>query len=168
MEREESPSGGSRGEEPNQDSKRETVSVGKKKKAGGWQSTFNGIAPAEPCACGATWGAHEPTKPHRIPDKCAGFREVHLDLWTRERIETTLLSVHRLLYRRYRGKPLWTFIADITLHGSTYSGQICRDFGWDPNQDGAIRLERASRNQAPDPSAPRLTAEQNSATQPQI
>lgn len=42
--------------------------------------------------------------------------------------------------RRYRGMPLWSFIADITAHGSGYSIAICQHFGWDPHAPASRKL----------------------------
>ena len=46
--------------------------------------------------------------------------------------ETLLRNAHRLLKTKYRNVPLWSFIADLTGHGSTYSAEIATHFEWDP------------------------------------
>lgn len=35
--------------------------------------------------------------------------------------------------RKWRGRTLQHFVADITSHGSGYSFQICQELGWDPD-----------------------------------
>jgi hypothetical protein len=55
-----------------------------------------------------------------------------------------LLACHRVCHdmRKFRGVPLWVFIQEITGHGSTYSMDICRRFGWDPHAPIQNRLPK--------------------------
>ncbi len=46
-----------------------------------------------------------------------------------------LRNAHRLLRSKYRGVPLWSFISELTGHGSGYSCQVAKECGWDPCQD---------------------------------
>lgn len=46
-----------------------------------------------------------------------------------------LRNAHRIIAldkRAYNRVPLWSFVSEITGHGSGYSTQICRDLGWEP------------------------------------
>lgn len=61
------------------------------------------------------------------------------------------LDPHRLIYgtvsvvkrfRAWKGQPLWTLVAEITGHGSTYSMEICEDIGFDPHHKIGDPLER--------------------------
>jgi len=47
---------------------------------------------------------------------------------------------------KWKGSPLWTFISDITAHGSTYSCDICHALGWNPHQDCALANLRNEDN----------------------
>lgn len=58
-----------------------------------------------------------------------------------DRAEGILKSAHRQLRRKYKGRPLWSFVADMTGHGSTYSTQICKGLGWNPEQDAGSEIE---------------------------
>lgn len=53
-----------------------------------------------------------------------------------------LQNAHRQLRGRYRGVPLWSFIADMTGHGSGFSAQIAKECGWNPTQDAGKALPR--------------------------
>jgi hypothetical protein len=66
------------------------------------------------------------------------------------------LDPHRLIhgahhvvkrYRAWRGQPLWTLVAEMTSHGSTYSMEICEDLGFNPHHKIGEPLER--RPEAP-------------------
>lgn len=59
-----------------------------------------------------------------------------------EMLLTTILNAHRLLRSRYKRKPLWSFISDVTALGSTSSQALCRQYGWSPDQDGFVQLKR--------------------------
>ena len=58
-----------------------------------------------------------------------------------ERLEARAENVLRNAYalarrtRAYRGMCLWGFVSDMTGHGSTYSKEICRDLGWNPDAE---------------------------------
>jgi hypothetical protein len=56
--------------------------------------------------------------------------------------ETILINAHRLLFENYAETPLWAFISDVCAVGSTLAIEICKEMGWNPHQDGSIRLER--------------------------
>lgn len=60
--------------------------------------------------------------------------------------ERLLRAAHRLVRRKreYCGKPLWSFIGDMTGHGSTISMDICKDFGWNPHANVNADLPRAA------------------------
>lgn len=49
--------------------------------------------------------------------------------------EILLRNAHRMLRRtnQYRKTVLWVFVSDITAFGATYSDQVCRELGWNPN-----------------------------------
>lgn len=49
--------------------------------------------------------------------------------------EILLRNAHRMLRRtaQYRNTVLWVFVSDITAFGATYSDQVCRELGWNPN-----------------------------------
>lgn len=36
--------------------------------------------------------------------------------------------------KKYRGLPLWSFVGELTGHGSGYSRDICMANGWNPVQ----------------------------------
>jgi hypothetical protein len=59
--------------------------------------------------------------------------------------ETIILNAHLYLSKKYKGVPLWGFIADICAVGSHSACDICRELGWNPHQDGALRLERTTK-----------------------
>lgn len=52
-----------------------------------------------------------------------------------------LRNAHRLLRNKYRRMPLWSFISDITGHGSGYSCRIAKECGWEPCQYGHLPLD---------------------------
>lgn len=60
--------------------------------------------------------------------------EVNEQFENRER-ETTLRNAFAITRRmlRFRRVPLSAWVSSITGHGSTYSKQMCKEFGWDPD-----------------------------------
>lgn len=63
--------------------------------------------------------------------------------------ETILLNAHRQLSRKYEGMPLWSFVSQTCAVGSHSAIEICRELGWNPEQDGAKLLERKAHLSAP-------------------
>ncbi len=57
-----------------------------------------------------------------------------------ERQRMVLVNSHCLLRKQYKSTPLWVFVRQLTTHGSGYSQEICRECGWDPDQDGSIPI----------------------------
>jgi hypothetical protein len=55
-----------------------------------------------------------------------------LDNRSRERLLRNAFWMIRNV-RKWRGRTLQHFVADITSHGSGYSWQICEELGWDPD-----------------------------------
>lgn len=54
---------------------------------------------------------------------------------------TIICNAHRLLRRKYRGRPLWSLVADLTGRGRTMSQAFCLHSGLDPHQKcGGIAL----------------------------
>lgn len=50
------------------------------------------------------------------------------------RLRCLIANARRLLRRQYRTSPLWALVSDLTGHGATVSGEICRQCGYDPMQ----------------------------------
>lgn len=65
-----------------------------------------------------------------------------ISIWPLEesRQKLVLKNAHRLLRRHYKGVPLWSFISEMSGHGSGYSAEICKAIGWDAHQDGSKSL----------------------------
>lgn len=63
----------------------------------------------------------------------------------RVKLEIVLINAHTRLGKKYRGSPLWTFVADMCGTGSTTSTEIAKALGWDPHQDGAKSLRWMGR-----------------------
>ena len=55
-------------------------------------------------------------------------------------VKRMLTNAHALLRHKYRKTPLWALVVDVCGVGSTRGAQICREFGWNPDQDGSKRL----------------------------
>ncbi len=47
---------------------------------------------------------------------------------------TIIRNVAMIAARKYRRRPLWALVADITWHGSAVSMEICRAANLDPHQ----------------------------------
>ena len=77
-----------------------------------------------------------------------------------------LLNAHSKMRNKYRRIPLWSFVSDVTGHGSGYSSQICHECGWVPDQDGSKPLVWDDTNPS-EPSIPSLAAE-NAALREQV
>lgn len=56
------------------------------------------------------------------------------------KLEFVLRNAHRLLRMKYKGRPLWSLVRDVSGCGSTVSRKLCARYGWDADQDGAITL----------------------------
>lgn len=57
------------------------------------------------------------------------------ELTTRLTPAKLIRSAVRLVRRQrsWRGQPLWSLVSELTAHGSTYSTEICRGLGFDPD-----------------------------------
>lgn len=55
-----------------------------------------------------------------------------LDNRSREDILRNAFWVTRNM-RKYRGMNLWSWVGQMTAHGSGYSWEICKELGWDPD-----------------------------------
>ena len=62
-------------------------------------------------------------------------REPRISLLRQRDPEIMLRNAHRLLCRepKFHSTPLWYLVSEITSYGSTYSNQLCRELGWNPN-----------------------------------
>ena len=59
--------------------------------------------------------------------------------------ETMLRAAHRLTARQHkRGVCLWSWVGSICCVGSTSAHQICRDYGWNPNERAEKELSYAN------------------------
>ena len=63
------------------------------------------------------------------------------------RLEIIMRNAHKGMRRKskYKGVPLWSFVSDLTGHGSTYSMKICKALGWDADQNTSkplIKLQK--------------------------
>lgn len=56
------------------------------------------------------------------------------------RQKLVLTNAHKLLRRRYKNVPLWSFISDLTGHGSGYSSDLCKACGWNADQKGNLPI----------------------------
>lgn len=65
--------------------------------------------------------------------------------------QTVIQNAHRMLWRKYRGQPLWTMVSDLTGYGSATSGEICDELGFDPHQPCKKRLELKQATASPAP-----------------
>ena len=54
------------------------------------------------------------------------------------RLRHIIRNAHKMGRPKRKGQPLWSFVSDLTSHGSTYATIICRFVGWEPNQDASI------------------------------
>ncbi len=67
------------------------------------------------------------------------------DAWPmpESRQKLMIFNAHTKLRLRlkYKHVPLWSFVSDLTSHGSGYSAAICRANGWNPDQDAGLKLE---------------------------
>lgn len=53
-----------------------------------------------------------------------------------------ILNAHRIMRHKYRGRPLWALVSDITGHGAGYSWDVCDSANLNGGQNaGAARLE---------------------------
>lgn len=57
-----------------------------------------------------------------------------------ERVKELILSAHNQLRKQFKGVPLWSFVGNLTHHGSGYSHKICEANGWNANQDASLPL----------------------------
>jgi hypothetical protein len=91
-------------------------------------------------AKGEVQNSHEEPRPSKelVPVSPQQYRDEMRDLMQRINGRTPkewLSACHSVCHemRKFRGMPLWVFVQEITGHGSTYSMDICRRFGWDPH-----------------------------------
>ena len=73
-------------------------------------------------------------------DRFIGSDEFHEQVSTM--VETILLNLHHKEYRKLKGAPLWAFVRDTCAVGSTRAREMCRQYGWNPDQDGSVTLVR--------------------------
>ena len=59
-----------------------------------------------------------------------------------DRIEIIMRNAHKGMRRKYKNIPLWSFVSELTGHGSTYSIKICKGLGWNPDQDASKPLDK--------------------------
>ena len=64
-------------------------------------------------------------------------RSQRLDLVNRKLM---IVNAHALIKSKYKNRVLWAFIADICGVGSTSACEICRECGWNPDQDCGEKL----------------------------
>jgi hypothetical protein len=59
--------------------------------------------------------------------------------------ETMLRAAHRLTARQHkRGVSLWSWVGSICCVGCTSAHQICRDYGWNPDERAEKELSYAN------------------------
>ena len=64
-------------------------------------------------------------------------------------VERVLRNAHQSFRNanRCKGVPLWSFVADLTQHGSGYSIAICLALGWNPDAKASDPLIENPINQ---------------------
>jgi len=51
-----------------------------------------------------------------------------------DRFAMMIRAIVRIGGQQFVGLPLWSAVSEFTLHGSTISGELCRQVGLDPGQ----------------------------------
>lgn len=69
--------------------------------------------------------------------------QINSPVWplTPDRQKLVLCNAHRLLRKQFKNMPLWSFISEMTGHGSNYSASLCLQLGWNPDQDASIAIK---------------------------